>query len=208
MGGTALAAIGRISDIVTDKGYDDTGLARWTWLKIGNGQRTTRIVCGYLPCKPGRAAKGQTVWEQQSRYFQSRGDFRYPSTIFIEDISSMISRWRTNREEVILCIDANQDVYNGRLATRLASHDIQLTCLLEPALGCPVPNSHFRGTGKISTIFGSPGLVEGHAMCYPHWYRVGDHRVFLLEISAASLFGGEYPKIARPTSRLLTCKIT
>jgi hypothetical protein len=45
-------------------------------------------------------------------------------------------------------------------------------------------------------------------MCYPHWYGVGDHRVFLLEISAASLFGGDYSKIARPSSRLLTCKIT
>ena len=44
-------------------------------------------------------------------------------------------------------------------------------------------------------------------MCYPHWYGVGDHRIFLLEISAASLFGGEYPSIMRPTSHALTCKI-
>jgi hypothetical protein len=208
MGGTALAAIGRLSDIVTDKGCDDTGLARWTWLKIGNGRSITRVICVYLPCKPGKTSKGHTVWEQQSRYFQARGDFRYPSTVFIDDILTMIARWRKNGEEVILCIDANQDVYRGKLAMRLALPDIQLTCLMEPALSGPVPNSHFRGTGKISTIFGSPGLVEGHAMCYLHWYGVGDHRVFLLEISAASLFGGDYPKIARPSSRLLTCKIT
>ena len=39
MGGTAVAAIGRLGDIVSDKGCDSTGLARWTWLKLGSGQR-------------------------------------------------------------------------------------------------------------------------------------------------------------------------
>jgi hypothetical protein len=45
-------------------------------------------------------------------------------------------------------------------------------------------------------------------MCYPHWYGIGDHRVFVLEISASSLFGGAYPSIATPTTRQLNCKIT
>jgi hypothetical protein len=112
----------------------------------------------------------------------------------------MIRSWRRQGEEVLLCIDANQDVYQGSLATRLSLTDIQLTCMMEPALGEQVPNSHFRGTRKMSTIFGTPGLVEGHAVCYPHWYGIGDHRVFLLEIWAASVFGGEFPTVARPTS--------
>jgi len=141
------------------------------------------------------------------KVFQACGDHRYPSTIFIEDLAEEVKRWRSHGDEVMLCIGANQDVYTGKLATRLSKQDIQLSCLMEPALGTRVPNSHFRGKGKISTIFGTPGLVEGHTMCYPHWYGVGDHRIFLLEISAASLFGGEYPSIMRPTWHALTCKI-
>ena len=85
---------------------------------------------------------------------------------------------------------------------------IQMGGLFQQALGEQVPNSHFRGTGKLSTIFGSPGLLEGNAICYLHWYGIGDHRLFLLKLLADSLFGGKYPTIARPTSRLLTCKIS
>ncbi len=50
MGGTAVAAIGRIGDIISDKGTDHTGLGRWSWLRIGTGKKTTRLLCGYLPC--------------------------------------------------------------------------------------------------------------------------------------------------------------
>jgi hypothetical protein len=148
------------------------------------------------------------VWEQEARFFQAKGDFRSPSDIFIEDIVSLIRSWRQEGDEVILAIDSNQDVYEGKLARCLTEDRINLSCLMEAALGEKVPNSHFRGQGKITTIFGSPGLVEGHAMCYPHWYGIGDHRVFLLEISANSLFGGIYPAITRPASRLLNSKIT
>ena len=200
MGGTAVAATGRLVDIVSETGSDPTGLGRWTWLKLGSGRPTTRVICGYLPCKPGRSSRGRTVWEQQQRYFESKGDFRYPSTIFVEDIIGAITKWRQEGEQVILAIDANQDVYNGKLASSLEKF-CQMSCLFEPVLGERVPNSHFRGRTAISTMFGSPGLVSNNAICFPHWYGIGDHRVFVLEVSAASLFGGEFPTIATPPAR-------
>ncbi|KAL3803357.1 hypothetical protein HJC23_009321 [Cyclotella cryptica] len=206
-GGTAIAAIGRLGDVVKTSGCDRTGLGRWSWIQLASGGVLHAIISGYLPCKPGKQARGRTVWEQHSRYFQARGDFRYPSTILIEDLTNQILEWRKAGEEVLLCIDSNQDVYTGPLAIALRQASIQMSCMIHQALGEQVPNSHFRGSGKLSTIFGTPGLLEGNAMCYPHWYGVGDHRVFLLELSANSLFGGEYPAIARPTSRQLTCKI-
>jgi hypothetical protein len=64
MGGTAIAAVGRLSDVVTEVGCDESGLARWSWIRIGTTARSTRVVCGYLPCKPGKTARGHTVWEQ------------------------------------------------------------------------------------------------------------------------------------------------
>ena len=86
MGGTAVAATGRITDLVTDCGCDPTGLGRWSWIRLGTQSPSTRIVCGYLPCKPGRTSRGRTVWEQHKRYFEAKGDLRYPSTIFTEDL--------------------------------------------------------------------------------------------------------------------------
>ena len=45
--------------------------------------------------------------------------WQYASTIFIEDVSDLIAQWRRASEEVILLIDANQDVYKGLLAKAL-----------------------------------------------------------------------------------------
>jgi hypothetical protein len=81
-----------------------------------------------------------------------------------------------------------------------------MTCLLQRAMGEPVPNSHFTGKGQISTIFGTPGIITGNGMCYPHWYGIGDHRVMVLEIAAYNAFEGAYPTIATPTARILSCK--
>jgi hypothetical protein len=74
----------------------------------------------------------------------------------MDDIVALIKQWRQSGEEVILCRDANQDVYRGQLATLLSSPDILLSFMIENATGTKVLNSHFKGTAKITMIFGSP----------------------------------------------------
>lgn len=206
-GGTAIAGIGRICDVISNIGRDQTGLGRWAWIRLGSGTTTTRIVTAYLPHKPGRNSRGRTVWEQQSRYFEARGDLRYPSTIFIEHLLALMATWITNGEHVVLAIDANQDVYSGRLAQSLKEPPFQMTCLMKEATGEPVPNSHFSGHRQISTIFGTKGIITGHGVCFPHWFGIGDHRVMVLEISAHAAFKGDYPTIATPKARSLNSKI-
>jgi hypothetical protein len=75
MGGTAIAALGRICDITTEIGHDPTGLARYTWIQLNEKTTKTRLICEYIPCQPGKNSKGRTVWDQASWYFQSKGDF-------------------------------------------------------------------------------------------------------------------------------------
>jgi hypothetical protein len=205
-GGTAITGVGRICDVIQEVGSDKTGLGRWSWITLHGGTTTTRIISAYLPRRPNRHSKGRTVWEQHTRYFQQQGDMRYPSTIFIVDLLRLIKSWISLGEHVILAMDANQDVYSGKLAQALATEPINMKCLMEKAIGEKVPNSHFSGKGQISTIFGSPGVVTGNGMCYPHWYGVGDHRVMVLEIAALNAFEGSYPTISTPTARILSCR--
>ena len=205
-GGTAITGVGRICDVIKEVGSDKTGLGRWSWITLHGGTTTTRIISAYLPRRPNRHSKGRTVWEQHTRYFQRKGDMRYPSTIFIEDLLRLIGLWISSGEHVILAMDANQDVYSGKLAQELAKEPINMTCLMQRAMGEAVPNSHFSGKGQISTMFGSPGVVTGNGMCYPHWYGIGDHRVMVLEIAAQNAFEGSYSTISTPTARILSCR--
>ena len=206
-GGTAIAGIGRICDNITDTGSDHTGLGRWSWIRLGRGNTSTRIISAYLPHKPGRHSRGRTVWEQHSRYFEARGDPRYPSTIFIEHLLNLLSQWIAQGDHILLAIDANQDIYKGRLALRLKEPPFNMSCMLEEATGQKVPNSHFSGNRQISTIFGSCGIVTGQGVCFPHWFGIGDHRVMVLEISAKAAFNGTNPTIVTPKARTLNSKI-
>jgi hypothetical protein len=210
-GGTMIAALGRLCDAITSTngmGSDPTKLARFSWISLGNGTVKTKVVSAYMPCRPPSNSKGETTWEQQQCYFESIGDFRDPDEILLGDLLAQIKLWREAGEQVILALDANQNVYDGPLGQALSEPPYNMHCLLESATGSRVPNSHFRGKDPITTIFGSAGLVVGDGMCYPHWYGVGDHRVFVVEVSAESLFGGKLPTVGLHTSRTLNCQIS
>ena len=128
-GGTAMATIGRMCTFVLDSGTDYTGLGRWSWQLLGKGNTKTRVVVAYNPCTPGRDSKGFTVFEQQQRYFESIGDFRSPRTIFYKQLVAQLLLWKEDGEEIILCGDFNENVYEGRIAKRLGQTDL-LTALL------------------------------------------------------------------------------
>lgn len=207
MGGTAIAGTGHICDVINAMGSDASGLGQWSWIKLGQGEQVTRIIRAYLPWKPGKNVRGRTVWEQQSHYFEARGDLRYSSTIFTEDLLFLLQGWIRKGEHVLLAMDANQDVYTGLLAKRLQEPPYHMNCMMEDAMGEKVPNSHFSGSRQISTTFGTPAVITGHGMCYPHRFGIGDHRVMVLEISTKAAFNGNYLAIASPSARSFNYKI-
>ena len=52
-GGTLITSINKIAHKVTDSGFDDSGLGRWSWTKYkGKCNSTLRVVALYRCCKP------------------------------------------------------------------------------------------------------------------------------------------------------------
>jgi hypothetical protein len=179
-GGTAIVALGRICDVVTEVGKDDSGLGRWVWLRLhSTGGPTTYIVSAYFPHRTRSQGSSHTVEYQHSLYYQSIGDFRPPPIIFTEDLLHLLRPWRESGHKIILSMDANQHVYTGPISKELSQSPFHMTCMFQDTLGGPVPNSHHRGTTPITTMFGSPGLMVENAMVFPHWYGLGDHRLFV-----------------------------
>ena len=93
-----MMTLGRLSSFVLDTGVDFTGLGRWSWILVGSQEKRTRIVVAYQPCKPGTNSKGFTVFEQQQRYVEPKGDFRSPRIIFFEQLVPQLLMWEINNE--------------------------------------------------------------------------------------------------------------
>ena len=71
-GGTCVSAAGCFSSFVRGVGADITGLGRWSWLHVGGGGKSTRLIVAYQPCgiaNQSRRTRGETVWAQHAWYF-------------------------------------------------------------------------------------------------------------------------------------------
>ena len=56
---------------------------------------------------------GATVLEQHRRYFRSHNNFKDPRKIFVSDMEKEMEKWKNMGEQVIVCLDANEDVRQG-----------------------------------------------------------------------------------------------
>jgi hypothetical protein len=64
-GGCAMMAIGQFSSEVSETGVNPYKLGRWCWMKVGSGDKATRIVMAYQPSgSKSSVSVGTTVREQ------------------------------------------------------------------------------------------------------------------------------------------------
>ena len=95
---------------------------------LDSGFKRTRFITAYRPVKKsttkrrGVTTEGFSVWEQQQRYFCEEEGMvdPHPIKLFDKHLFVLIEEWRLNNKEVVLLIDANEDVYKGKFAKALA----------------------------------------------------------------------------------------
>jgi hypothetical protein len=180
-GGTYIATFDRLSQFVQSTGSDPHCLGRYSWVQVGTGTVSTRIVSLYIPTTTKVSMnddkqRRMTVYNQHRRYFRSIGDFRCPRAILVDHIGTLIALWIAAGEQVLLFTDANSNVYRGNLATCLASDDIRMTGQCREILGSESPVSHSTSSNPITGIFATSGIDCKHVLQSAHKASVGDHR--------------------------------
>ena len=101
-------------------GGDPTKLGRWTRIKIcGKGGITTVFVSAYRPCHNPDGL--HTVWSQQARYFKGHEDIQEPDVqaLFIRDLCNFLGDLRDDGHNIVLGMDANDDVRDGKVTKAL-----------------------------------------------------------------------------------------
>jgi hypothetical protein len=81
----------------------------------GNGI-ATRIVCAYQPCIPAGLDKVFSVYAHQ-RFFDNHLDDICPREAFIRDLCKELDEWIAQGDQVIVALDANEDLRRGPVAT-------------------------------------------------------------------------------------------
>jgi hypothetical protein len=116
---------------------DPTGLGRWSVMTVmGSNGSQTRIVCGYNPCY-NRNPNSSTSYQQHQQYLiMQQKDLTCMRTKFCKDLMAQLRWWRQDRDKLIVCLDANEDIYHKLIGkvlkdiNRLAMKEVvgELTC--------------------------------------------------------------------------------
>jgi hypothetical protein len=104
---------------------------------------------------------------QSVRHFQGLGDFLSLIEILHEDMITLFTKWIENGANMILAMDANENVCNDMLVQQLVDSPLHMTCMIERLTGTQAPNLHHMSQESISTSFGTSGL----ALSIP-WYTL------------------------------------
>ncbi len=202
-------AMGRFSAEVVESGVGPYGLGHWCWLKVGSGNKKTRIVIAYQPSgSKSTNSAGTTVREQHKRYFEACGDLRSARTIFFEQLIAQLIVWKNTNSDIVLLGDFNENVYSGRFSKGLIKQDLMLSEQCLQCTGIHIPPTFRDGTIPIDAIFATAGIECVNAYILPHKGGMGDHRCFIVDFTSSSIIGTKFPNIVQCSARKLHCKST
>jgi hypothetical protein len=188
-------------------GQDDSGLGRWVAMTL-RGETTTRIICGYNSCGNNRPNSG-TVYHQQRQYWITKqGCLTCLRVKFWEDLVAQLKRWREQGDKLIVCLDANEDVYSKLIGKALTLIDrLAMQELVGKFMGRRIGPTYFRGSQPIDAVWATPDAQIAGACTMPGGYEIGDHQLFVVDFFASSLIGLALKMIVQPQARRLNCKI-
>ena len=91
--------------------------------------------------------------------------------------------------------DFNENVYSGAILTALAGGGQRMTEICYWTTGKHLPPTHSCGSTPIDAIFGTAGLVCSAASLLPCNVGIGDHRVFIVDITLELILGDAFPRV-------------
>jgi hypothetical protein len=109
------------------------------------------------------------------------------------DLLSLLCIWKAAGDEILLLGDFNKDVYTSHLASALSGDYLRRKELCQHVTGIPLPPTHNRGSVLIDAVFGTAGITVTSVALLPSRAGVGNHRVFLIDVSLDSIMGDVIP---------------
>jgi hypothetical protein len=210
-GGTGLLMFGPLTEYLDMPGSekDATGLGRWTTMLLKGEGIQTRIVCGYNPCA-NRNTDSSTSYQQQRRFFimHQKDHKACPRTKFREDLIKLLKTWRAAGDRIVVCLDANEDIYRKAIGKALMEEDgLDMKEVVGSYTGKRIGPTFFRGQLPIDGVWATSDIQVSNACIMPAGYGIGDHRLFIIDMHTSSLIGTAPPRARRASSRRLNNRL-
>jgi hypothetical protein len=99
-------------------------------------------------------------------------------------------------------MDAYEDIYKKSIGRTLTDREgLNMVEAVGEFTGKKIGPTFFWGSKPIDEIWTTTDVIVTHACIMPTGFGVGDHRLFVIDMQAASLIGEEPLKVQRFTLR-------
>ena len=184
-GGTVALVFGQLIEQYDfeQSGKDEAGLGRWVVMTFkGSNDIVTLVVSVYCPCKSGKKAARSSYQQARRYYIEKEKDFTCPLTRFRDDLIAQLKEWRAAGDRLIVCMDANSDIYRKELGKALtAVEGLNMSEVVGDFTGKRVGPTFFRGQKPIDGVWATKDLQVVNACIMPVGFGVGDHRLFVID---------------------------
>ena len=121
---------------------------------------------------------------------------------------AQLVEWRQQGDRLIVCLDANEDIYKKSIGKALTSPSgLAMTEVVGAFTGKRLGATHFRGSKPIDGIWATSDVTIASACVMPVGYGIGDHRLFVVDVLVNSLIGIDPIRVVRPQARRLNTRI-
>ena len=225
-GGCATSVLNDVAHAAKESGRDPSGLGRWSYVRLqGKRRQSPRpyagscstnqqplshdlvVISAYRPNFPGTGES--TVWAQHRAYYNSLDRLRVnPRTEFTADLSKAIRSWRDEGCEIILGVDANEDLSSqGPASFRHCLRQVGLEEAIIRRHGSRFMATHQRNSKDqpIDGLFVSAGVkvLAGGYYGFDEFFA-SDHRGLWLDFDLKQTLGGHLPVKSNFKPRHLT----
>jgi hypothetical protein len=205
-GGTGIIATNDTIHRIVERGGDPSGLGRWTWILLEGKQRhRLRLLTAYRPVESRGA---DSVNQQHWREFTKIGRDADPRTAILEDLFSLLSRWKEQGDSIIVGMDANEDVRNGSVHDMFQTLDMREVILEKHRTTSP-PATYNRNFQRkpIDGVWASLSINPLSSGYLPFGDAApSDHRALWIDITYVEAYGYNVQRLNPPKPRKLTMK--
>ncbi len=149
------------------------------------------------------------VYQQHCHHLINKlKDDTCPCTRFWEDLLRQMKQWQKDGERLILCLDANKNIYRGELGRQLTKlNSLGMKEVVGEFTAQQLEAMYFRGSEPIDGVWTTGDITMTNACVMPVGFGVGDHQLFVIDFATTTLVGSGTTTVVCPALHRLYTKI-
>ena len=150
------------------------------------------------------------MYQQHHRHLKNKlKDDTCPHACFWEDLLCQMKQCQTDGKRLILCLDANENIYQGELGWRLTElNGLGMKDVVGEFTVRKLGATYFRGSKPIDGVWATGDITVTNACVMPAGFGTGNHQLFIIDFATTPLVGSGMTTVVRPALRRLNTKIS